>query len=85
MSKASEWARRVKEADIALDQVKGDRPERFALRLNTKDALFLSVDDRGTPRLTTPEARNGYELDEGPLIDMARWILDVFGEAQGHE
>ena len=79
MSKASQWAREREQTRAAMDNVQRERPESFTLVLNLKDRICLSVEDSGKPRVTTPEARIGYDMEIEPLLDMARWIQDTFG------
>ena len=81
MSKASEWTTELSVAEQAVYDAEQVKPKGWALVLNTKDKHYFSVERSGKARLCTPDARNGYEIEPKDLLDLARWILDTFGEA----
>ena len=80
MSRAIEWAKRVRAANDSVDVARQEQPEPFALFVSASTKYWFSVDEDGTPRLTTPEARNGYTPEATDLLKLADWIRATFGE-----
>ena len=83
MSKASEWAKKLADASLVVEKTMEERPQPSPqVYVSGLNNIYFAVDTEGHPLMyvdTKPHDIRWAE-DFKRLLDLARWILDTFGE-----
>lgn len=80
MSKASEWAKRMKDVEGAKRDVERARPVTWCLHLNSTERIDFSVGSDGTPEISV--MTKSYFPSAPDLVKAAKWIIDTFADRE---
>lgn len=81
MSKASDWAQKVRAAEDARREVSRNAPAGWTLHLDVSNQIAMTVGEDGQPNFTIKTKNNpaeNYRPEIKRLVEAAHWILDTF-------